>query len=106
MQYSIEIALKFFGEDTLADVVEELNDARYANRQHGSRATAALRCRGPLCRKSERDRSRRRNELRATRAGREFAEGYREYDRDDFLDAVIRWHKEVLARRRVMDLSA
>lgn len=106
MLFSVEIALKFFGEDTLKDVVDELNDPRYGNRQHGSRATAALRCRGPLCRKAERDRSRKRNEARALRSGRDFAEGTREYDRDDLLDAIIRWHKSVLALRRVESISA
>ena len=102
----VEEILRLFCEDSLKDVVEELDDPRFANRQHGSRATAALGCRGTLCRKAERDRSRRRNEQRAIRSGRQFVGGVREYDRDDLLDAIIRWHKVKLMHRRIEELSA
>ncbi len=87
--------------DQLADVLEELNDPRYANRQHGSRATSALGCNGPLCKKAERDRSRRRNHARAARQGRMYKEGPRMYDRDDLMDAIIRWHKLKMVERRM-----
>lgn len=42
------------------EVLFELTDERYATRTHGSRKTYDDECRGPLCRKSERDRSRKR----------------------------------------------
>lgn len=85
----------------MKDVKEELDDPRFATRQHGSRATYALRCSGPLCSKRERDRARRRNEERARTAGREYSPSDRRmYDRDEILEAVIAWHKQELAKRR------
>lgn len=42
------------------EILFELTDERFFNRTHGSRKTYDDHCRGPLCRKSERDRSRRR----------------------------------------------
>lgn len=106
MSHSIEEILSFFGGDSLSDVLKELMDPRYANRQHGSRATAAKHCLGPLCRKAERDRSRERNKRRAIASGRQYREGAREYDRDDLMNAIIEWHKKDLAQRRLEDLSA
>lgn len=56
-------AVDYFYEadaDLLQAIVDELCDETYPNRIHHSRATYALGCRGPLCRKSERDRGSRR----------------------------------------------
>ena len=103
---TIREILHFFKNDSLKDVCNELEDPRYANRQHGSRATAALGCGGPLCRKAERDRSRKRNEARAISAGRIYRGGERSYDRDDLLEAIIEWHKAKLASLRAGVLSA
>lgn len=86
----------------MADVKAELSDPHFASRRHGSRATYALGCRGPLCKKKERDRARIRNETRAKAAKREYAASVnRKYDRDDLLDALFIWHVQDLAVRRV-----
>ena len=86
----------------LTDVREELADPRFGGRSHGSRATYAKNCHGPLCSKVERDRGRLRNEARAERAGRNYrVSGQREYDRDDLLDAIIVWHKRQNALRKL-----
>ena len=84
----------------LADVKTELEDPKYANRKHGSRATKAKGCSGPLCRRAERLRSRNRNASRAADAGRDYSPGSRLYDRDALLDAVVEWHEADLNRRR------
>lgn len=85
----------------MEDVRKELEDPRYANRKHGSRATKALRCDGPLCRLAERLRARKRNEERAKNAGRPYEPSpHRKYDRDDLLLAIIEWHGADLLQRR------
>lgn len=77
------------------DVRAELEDERYKTRVHYSRATYAEGCRGPLCRKAERDRGRRRNEVRATGAGREYEPKTEQRIEDNAeLDAIILWHRE------------
>lgn len=44
---------------TLADaIITELSNSRLANRTHGLRTTYDSGCRGPLCRKANRDRMR------------------------------------------------
>jgi hypothetical protein len=77
-----------------SDIVQELRDPDYASRQHYSRSTYASGCRGPLCRKSEKDRGRKRNEQRATEAGRIYTPSVDEEAnaRDPLLDMVIHWH--------------
>lgn len=77
-----------------ADIVEELRDPKFISRQHYSRATYAEGCRGPLCRKSEKDRGRKRNRIAAMRAGREYTPAVNEEAnaRDALLDFVIHWH--------------
>ena len=86
----------------MKDVVDELEDPRYGGRSHGSRATYAIKCRGPLCNKVERDRQRRRNQAKARKAGRPYqASIHRVYDRDDLLAAITAWHKREMALNRV-----
>jgi hypothetical protein len=77
-----------------ADIVEELRDEEYASRQHYSRSTYASGCHGPLCRKAERDRGRKRNEQRAIEAGRSYSPAVDDEPsaRDILLDMVIHWH--------------
>lgn len=97
---SIEEILELPG---MEDVKEELEDPRFASRTHGSRATYALKCHGPLCGKSERDRARRRNRSLAEKEGREYrASSSRKFDRDDLLTAITIWHKREVALRRVI----
>lgn len=83
------------------DVVEELNDPRFLTRKHGSGATAALGCHGPLCRKHERDKQRRRNQRRAEAAGREYRPYTQLWDRDELLDAIMVWHEHYLVLGRL-----
>jgi hypothetical protein len=82
------------GKPENADIVMELKDPKYASRQHYSRSTYASGCHGPLCRKSERDRGRKRNEARAREAGRPYNPSVDEdaNPRDPLLDMVIHWH--------------
>ena len=79
-----------------ADIKEELLNPKFASREHYSRATYAAGCRGPLCRKSEKDRGRKRNAKKAARAGREYKSLVNEdlelNVRDYILDIVIYWH--------------
>lgn len=84
----------------MEDICEELDNPNYLTRKHGSRATAALGCNGPLCRKAERDRQRERNERRAELAGREYNPRDRLWDRDELLEAVIDWHVQRLQEGR------
>lgn len=88
-----------------ADIFLELTDSEYITRQHHSRATYALGCRGPLCQKAERDRGRRRQEAKATNAGRTYipVPQHRKLDREDLLNAVFEWH---LSARRTVEQSA
>lgn len=76
------------------DVRAELEDPKYENRQHYSRATYALGCRGPLCRLRETHRGRERNEERAREAGREYTPALdnRKTDREAELAPIITWH--------------
>lgn len=97
-EISIEEIIKLPG---MEDVKDELEDPRYANRQHGTRATAALHCTGPLCKKAARDRQRRRNQEEARRKGKPYQPSiHRLYDRDELLESIIAWHKRDLALRR------
>lgn len=89
-------------EDLPEDVLEELTDPKFASRQHYSRATYALGCRGPLCKKGERDRGRFRNQQDAKKNGRTYRPGIknRVYDREELLSKIIIWHlAEVDARK-------
>jgi hypothetical protein len=80
------------------DVKKELEDPDFPTRQHYARATYALGCRGPLCRKSERDRGLRRNAQRAAEEGKEYKPVKRVQSKDDdLLDKIIAWH---IATRR------
>ena len=88
------------------DVLEELNDPRFATRMHYSRSTYAMGCHGPLCRRAERDRERKRTEARALAAGREYIPNMtaREVERDALLNRIIgvhlMQHEEKRLRRR------
>ena len=86
----------------LADVREELADPRYANRRHGSRATYALKCHGPLCKYGERMNARKRRMKLAVRQGRLYEEGWtRKHDRDELLAAIIKWHAKKMLEERL-----
>lgn len=85
----------------LEDVKAELEDYRFLTRSHGTGGTAALGCHGPLCRKLERDKRRRRTERKAKREGREVELRDRIYDRDALLEAITTWHKMQIFLRRM-----
>jgi len=83
------------------DVHLELSDEKFAARQHYSRATYAEGCRGPLCRLSETHRSRKRNEERARKEGRDFEiRPGRRIDREAELLPIITWHLSERAAAR------
>jgi hypothetical protein len=74
------------------DVREELSDPKYWGRKHYSRATYASGCRGPLCRKSERDRGRYRNADAAYEAGRIYVpDHHRRVDEEKLIEALV-WY--------------
>lgn len=82
----------------MKDVVDELNDPRFGNRTHGRRGSG---CKGPLCKKAERDHQRRISELRAKAAGRTYTpRSSRIYDRDALLELIFEWHRKQVALRR------
>lgn len=74
------------------DVRAELEDEDYATRKHYSRATYALGCHGPLCRKAERDRGRDRNAKRANSEGREYKPNSDVRLDDPELDEIVEWY--------------
>ena len=79
--------------DLPEDVRDELNDPRYAGRTHYKKATYAKGCRGPLCRKLERDEGRAETERAAIEAGREYRPRWTPaQERDAELDTIIAWH--------------
>ena len=77
-----------------ADIFLELNDEKFISRQHYSRATYALGCHGPLCRKAERDRGRKRTEQKAAAKGREYEPkpDIQKNERDGLMHLIINWH--------------
>lgn len=84
--------------DLPEDIRAELTEERFITRQHYSRSTYALGCRGPLCQKAERDRGRKRNKRRG-------GENYRpqpgwRVDDPKGIDEIIKWHFQDLAERR------
>ncbi len=76
------------------DVYEELHDSEFEKRQHYSRATYALGCRGPLCKLAEKHRGRKRNAVRAEGEGRQYEPrpDQRDNGRDEELAPIIAWH--------------
>jgi hypothetical protein len=84
--------------DLADDVRAELEDPLYKGRTHYKKATYAVGCRGPLCRKLERDEARANTARKAIEAGREYVPRQTDAQaRDEELDRVIDWH---LAERK------
>lgn len=86
------------------DVEAELADERFLNRKHGSRATHSAGCHGPLCRRAETLRGRRRTETRAEKENREYIPSRRmprDDSRDLELSIAFAWHCADLAERRL-----
>lgn len=86
------------------DVLEELNDPRFLNRTHGTRGTYAKAsdggkgCRGPLCRKSERDEGHAKYARKRARDGKDARVGLLDEEaraRDELLTRIIAWHRGV-----------
>lgn len=69
----------------------ELTDYDYRGRTHGTRSCVNAGCKGPLCSKYNRDRSR---ELYARRFPAEAARGPRNPELDELLDEIIEAHKD------------
>lgn len=79
-----------------SDILDELCEEKFISRTHGVRSTYAQGCRGPLCRKSERDRGRERHAKRMKARGRNVRPlpMTDEQERDELLDYVMSWHKD------------
>lgn len=86
--------------DLPEDIFAELTDSDYSHRQHYSRATYALGCHGPLCRKKERDRARTRNRYDDGKLLDITRQPNRMLIEDDAMEAIIEWHLRELAERR------
>lgn len=78
-----------------ADIREELNDRKFKSRTHGARSTYAQGCRGPLCKKAERDRARRKHEIKMLAQGKSVSPlpPRKGRDRDEFLQWILGWHR-------------
>lgn len=95
------------------DVIAELNDPRFENRTHGVRGTYAKAadggkgCRGPLCRKAERDEGADKYARRRAKTGKTARTGLKDEEaraRDELLDRIILWHKNQRALSRLNKL--
>lgn len=84
------------------DVLAELNDERFENRTHGVRGTYARAadggkgCRGPLCRKAERDSGEAKYARRRAKDGKSARSGLKDEEaraRDELLDRITLWHR-------------
>lgn len=86
-----------------AEIGKELIDEKFLTRVHYSRATYAAGCHGPLCKKAERDRGRKRTEYRAEADGREYFPNHdiRVTEHDAYMNKVITWHIHELEGRRI-----
>lgn len=84
------------------DVREELADPRFSDRTHGIRGTYAKAadggkgCRGPLCRKAERDEGAEKYARQRARQGKTARPGLKDEEvraRDEELSRIILWHR-------------
>ena len=73
-------------DDLISKIVDELTDPEYEGRTHGRRTTHKAGCKGPLCLKSERDRSNRRRQ----QANPERRPRSQSVELDAFLETVIK----------------
>jgi hypothetical protein len=77
------------------DVRLELLDPKYLTRTHHKKATYAKGCRGPLCRKEEREEGERKRQALALSAGKEYKPKKRtagDIHRDELLNKIYAWH--------------
>lgn len=85
----------------MEDVKAELEDPRFGNRLHGNFSAITVGCRGPLCKKANRDHQRNISMKKAVLAGRKFKEDqFRLWDRDELFDEIIVWHRLKVAVMR------
>jgi|SRR6478736_2577318 len=85
-----------FSEEIPEDIKAEILDKAYAARTHGNRACYAAGCRGPLCRKAERDRGLIRHREKAQEEGKTVTPKEAPHparERDELLDRIISWHR-------------
>jgi hypothetical protein len=77
------------------DVMRELIDPKYEGVCHGKRTTSNAGCRGPLCRKAERDNKREQRQAYDRAHGIERKEYKRSPERiklDEELNRIMAWH--------------
>lgn len=78
------------------DVRKELGDPEFGTRKHHSRATYALGCNGPLCKKAERDRGRTRNQRRALDNGKSYNPNLKiRLEEDQELEKIVEWYESL-----------
>src|SRR6478735_2729430 len=85
-----------FSEEIPEDIKAEILDKAYAARTHGNRACYAAGCRGPLCRKAERDRGIVRHREKKEEEGKPVTPKEKLHparQRDRLLDDIISWHR-------------
>lgn len=77
------------------DVFRELLDPAYQTRTHGKKATSAKGCKGPLCRKAERDEKFAQRHARAQAEGVEikvYKKSPEKIRLDEELNRILAWH--------------
>lgn len=79
--------------DLGAQVMDELLDDRFDTFTHGNKGTSSAGCKGPLCRKAERDACARRYRRRKGGEVREYAPREGAYP-EEWLQSILDWHKE------------
>jgi hypothetical protein len=73
--------------------MDELLDEKFDTFTHGSKATYAYGCKGPLCRKAERDACAVRYRKKVGRPVKEYTPREGAYP-EDWLQRILDWHRE------------
>jgi hypothetical protein len=79
-------------DDLPNQVMDEILDARFDEMTHGTKSTSAAGCKGPLCRKAERDACARRYRARAGKEVKRYRPRQGAYP-EEWLQDLIDWHR-------------
>jgi hypothetical protein len=74
------------------EVMDEILDPEFDEMTHGNKHSYSAGCRGPLCRKAERDACARRYRARADREVKDYAPRRKAYP-EEWLQEMIDWHR-------------
>lgn len=90
------------------DILNELTDTRFTGRFHYNKSVYSDGCRGPLCRKKERDIARAARAALAEAEGRVYQPGRtpRLDKRDELLECVKEWHFDAIESWRKQSREA